>query len=132
MTIQNERRCGERATVMLSATVEQRTGRAQVRLSSLSREGAAVVGAALSPYSKVTLEREGRTLESRVMWVKGRCSGLRFDQPAELETLLPRIAPRRKAIGPRQGRPGLKCAPLSQADRMLLERWGTSGTALGE
>jgi len=132
MANHNERRCSERATVMLSATVEQAADRAQVRLSNLSREGATVVGPALAQYSKVMLERDGRSVPSRVIWAEGSRSGLRFEQPTELESMLPRIARRRPASRAQPRRPGLRCAPLSEADRLVLERWATSGAALGD
>jgi hypothetical protein len=129
MTNQNDRRCSERSSVMLSATLEQRAACAQVRLSNLSREGAAIIGSPLAPYSRVVLRREGSQVASRVMWVDGSSSGVRFEQPTELESLLPRISRRRPSHALRPGRPGLKCAPLSDADRLVLERWSTAGTS---
>jgi PilZ domain-containing protein len=133
MTNQEERRSSERATVMLSAVVAQPTGSAQVRMANLSREGAAVIGPELAQYTKVVLRRDGKDVAGRVVWVDGSCSGLRFEQPTELDSMLPRISKRRPALHTRPGRPGLKCAPLSPADRMILERWATAGAcAVGD
>lgn len=133
MTNQNERRCSERAAVMLSATLEQRTGCAQVRMSNLSSDGAAVVGVPLAPYSKVVLRRDGKDVASRVVWSNGSFCGLRFEQPTAIDSMLSQVAVRRPAHRPRPGRPGLKCAPLSEADRLVLERWCTAGlSALGD
>ena len=128
-----ERRRTERVKVMLSATVEQAGEATLTRLANLSADGALLVGPELSDGTDVLLQRNGTDVRSSVTWARGNQCGLKFEETVDVGSALRTIpTPSRKAM-PRTRRPGLKCVPLSEAERATLDRWiNTGARALGD
>ena len=89
MTNDNERRCSERAAVMLSATLSNAPAAPRSAMSNLSSEGAAVVGAPLAALFEGGAAPRRKDIASRVVWVDGRFCGLRFEQPTAIDSMLP-------------------------------------------
>ena len=123
-----ERRRTTRSKVMLCAALEHSGKQGLSRIANVSSDGALVLGGALPLGMSVTLRRGSVDLPGRVAWVKGQQFGVRFDEPVEPGAMLRTIAAPRRHTVPANRRPGIKCRPLSQAERTLLERWATEGT----
>jgi len=125
-----ERRSTERVKVMLSATVEQEGETAPTRLANLSPEGALVVGPALRDGAFVLLQRNGADIWGSVTWSRGNESGLKFEKTFDVGAALRPIPAPRRATAPRSRRPGLRCVPISSAEKQSLERWLNTGPTL--
>ena len=129
-----ERRSTERVKVMLSATLERAGEATPTRLANLSPDGALVIGAGLSDGTSVLLHRNGTEVRSSVTWTRDNQCGLKFEETVDVGFGAPdhsaSPAGRRQ---PRTRRPGLKCVPLSEAERATLDRWiNTGARALGD
>jgi hypothetical protein len=125
-----DRRRTERVKVMLSATVEKDGGTEPTRLANLSAEGALLVGPTLKHGTPVRLQRNGTDIQASVTWSKGNESGLKFEQGFDVATALRTIPPPKRLDTPRSRRPGLKCAPISDAEKATFERWLNTGPQL--
>jgi hypothetical protein len=119
---------------MLSALVGGSSAMATVKLRNLSTGGALVECDALPRKgASLQFERNGRLLGSQVMWAAGRLYGLRFEEPLQLDASLRPINEAKRHLPMVPKRPGLKCKPLSEKDRNLMERWATMGpTTIGD
>ena len=122
-----ERRRTARVQVMLSASIEHNSQSASTRLSNISDEGARVSGSSLFPNSCVVLHRNGVEVPSQVVWASSGSAGLRFNAPVEGRSILRHVPVGRTLMNPRSRRPGLRCMPLSPAERTAMERWGRPG-----
>jgi hypothetical protein len=125
-----ERRRSERLKVMFSATVEQSGNASPTRLANLSSEGALLVGANLSDGAPVLLQRNGTNLPGSVTWSRGNECGVKFDDFVDVSATLRTVAQPRRTRDFHSRRPGLKCAPMSEADRAMFERWLNTGPRL--
>lgn len=122
--VQNRR--NNRSPVLLSATIELDGAAMPVRLRNLSEEGALVEGERLPhPGLQVMFERKGLRVKARVMWTEGRYGGVRFERPLGRDELLRHVPAPRQKFEPKYRRPGLACEPLSEADRKMVQLWGT-------
>jgi hypothetical protein len=128
-----ERRRSRRSSVLLAAIVQQRGESARGKLSNLSSGGALVLGPALAPNTRVVLRRQGLSVAGHVIWREGDRSAVAFEHPLDPGSMLRTIAQPKPRNTHRHRRSGLKCVPLSNGDREMLERWATAGTsALGQ
>jgi len=122
-----ERRRTERVKVLFSATVEQASNASPTRLANLSSDGALLVGSELSEGMPVILQRNGTNVPGSVTWSRGNECGVKFDDSVDVATTL-RTVPRTRTVKPLHSRrPGLKCAPMSEADRAMFDRWLNTG-----
>lgn len=122
-----ERRRTERVKVMLSATIGQASNERPTRLANLSSDGALVVGSRLSEGTSVVLQRNGTNIPASVTWARGDECGVKFDDSLNVATAL-RTVPRPRTVEPPHSRrPGLKCIPMSEADRAMFDRWLNTG-----
>lgn len=128
-----ERRSTERVKVMLSATLERAGEATPTRLANLSPDGALVIGAGLSDGTSVLLHRNGTEVRSSVTWTRDNQCGLKFEETVDVGSALRTIPSPSRKTAPRTRRPGLKCVPLSEAERATLDRWiNTGARALGD
>jgi hypothetical protein len=126
--IQNRR--FDRSKVMLKATLATPNASLDVTLRNLSCEGALVQAEHLPEAgTRVLFHRQGLSVPSRVAWAHAGHAGVEFEFPlfpGELLRHVPSIG--RKAPPPIKKRPGFAPQPLSEAERLLIERWATEGT----
>jgi hypothetical protein len=129
----HERRQSDRPKVLLSATVEKSGQSIPATIANLSSGGTLLLGPSLPASTRVVLRRHGVDVPSFVVWAEPGRSGVRFEQPLNVGSMLRTVAkPRRRHMW-RSVRPGLRCAPLSKAESAMLETWATSGEyVLGE
>ena len=130
--IQNRR--FDRSKVMLKATLATPHASLDVTLRNLSCEGALVQAEDLPEAgTRVLFHRQGLSVPSRVAWSHAGHAGVEFEFPlfpGELLRHVPSIG--RKPPPPIKKRPGLAPQPLSESERLLIERWATEGsTTLG-
>lgn len=119
-----QNRRSRRSPVLLSAKVELAGAEVPVILRNLSAEGALIEGAQLPVEGSVTtFRRKELTVNGRVAWVEGRYAGVAFDRHLEPDELLEHVPKPRQRIEPKFRRPGLACAPLTEADRKLIQTW---------
>lgn len=122
-----ERRSNERVKVMLSATVAQDGAASPARLANLSAEGALVIGTSLTDGTPVLLQRNGADVRGSVTWASGNRCGVKFHDVLDVGAALRTIRkPRAKSATPKR-RPGLKCIPLTQAEKINFDRWVNIG-----
>ena len=127
-----QNRRSNRSPVLLTAKVELYGANVPVILRNLSSEGALIEGAQLPPEGAITkFHRKELTVEGRIVWVEGRYAGLAFDRRLEPEELLRHVPKPRQRVESQFRRPGLACAPLSDADRKMVQMWAAP-TALRE
>jgi hypothetical protein len=120
----NQNRRSNRSPVLLTAKVELAGADVPVILRNLSSEGALIEGAELPPEGAITkFQRKELTVEGRIVWVEGRYAGLAFDRRLEPEELLRHVPKPRQRVESQFRRPGLACAPLSEADRKMVQMW---------
>jgi hypothetical protein len=120
---------------MLKATLATPDASLAVTLRNLSCEGALVQGEGLPEAgTRVLFHRQGLSVPSRVAWSHAGHAGLAFEFPlfpGEMLRHVPTVG--RKPPPPIKKRPGFASKPLSEAERLMIERWATEGTnALGE
>jgi hypothetical protein len=117
----------------LTATIAGIGEPAKVIVRNLSAHGALIEGAALSEEtSGLTFGSNGISTSGAIVWARGGRSGVRFDEEVNYRDGFRCISAPDRRSRPRPMRPGLKSKPLSQGERLLMERWATSGlTALG-
>jgi hypothetical protein len=121
-------RRSNRSPVLLSAKVELDGAEVPVILRNLSSEGALIEGAKLPEEGATTkFRRNELTIKGRIVWVEGRYAGVMFDRQLDREELLRHVPKPRHRPEPQFRRPGLACAPLSEADRKMIQLWGTPG-----
>jgi len=131
-----QNRRSRRSNVMLKATLEIPGDSLPVVLRNLSQEGALVQGEALPEAgTRVLFHRQGLSVPSRVAWSHCGHAGVEFEFPlfpGEMLRHIPSPQARPPALFLKR-RPGLASKPLTEAERMLIERWATEGaTRLGE
>jgi len=129
------RRSG-RSNVLLKATLEVPGASLPVVLRNLSQEGALVQGESLPEAGmRVLFHRQGLSVPSRVAWSHCEHAGLEFEFPlfpGELLRHVPSPASRCPSMSIKK-RPGFAPQPLTEAERMMIERWATEGVnRLGE
>lgn len=123
-----QNRRSTRSPVLLSAKVEVNGKEIPVILRNLSSNGALIEGAGLPGDGATTkFHRNELTVEGRIVWVEGRYAGISFDRELDREELLRHVPKPRQRIEPQFRRPGLACAPLSDADRKMIQMWATPG-----
>lgn len=129
-----ERRHSPRGTVILTATVHHDATSEAVKVRNLSTSGALVEGESLPVTgASVLFGRSNLLLRGNVVWVDGQRSGVRFEQPMNVQASLRLVSNPRKLPTIRATRPGLACKPMSDRDKQLMEQWATSGlSALGD
>ena len=125
-----------RSNVMLKATLEIPGDSLPVVLRNLSQEGALVQGERLpEAETRVLFHRQGLSVPSRVAWSHCGHAGLEFEFPlfpGELLRHIPSPASRCPSP-PIKKRPGLAAQPLTEGERLMIERWATEGmNKLGE
>lgn len=119
-----QNRRSARSPVLLSAKVELDGAEVPVILRNLSSEGALIEGAELPNEGATTkFRRNELTVAGRVVWVEGRYAGVAFDRELDREELLRHVPKPRQRVEPQFRRPGLACAPLTEADRKMIQMW---------
>ena len=128
-----ERRSTERVKVMLSATLERAGEATPTRPANLSPDGALVIGAGLSdgrPSSCIATARKCAAPSPGPATTSAR---VKFEETVDVGSALRTIPSPSRKTAPRTRRPGLKCVPLSEAERATLDRWiNTGARALGD
>lgn len=126
--VQNRR--FSRSNVLLKATLEIPGASLPVVLRNLSHEGALVQGESLPEEgARVLFHRDGLSVPGRVVWSHCNHAGLHFDFPLFPRELLRHIpTPERRPPPPIKKRPGFGARPLTEGERLLIERWATEGT----
>jgi hypothetical protein len=121
-TMQNRR--SRRAPVLLTASIDVRGVPTAVKLRNLSATGALIEGGCL-PEAGVTtyFTRNELHLRCQVMWVEGRYAGIRFNRELAPDEVLRYIPPARERFQPDFKRPGLRCKPLTQGERKMIDAW---------
>jgi len=132
----SQNRRSRRSNVLLKATLEIPGDSLPVVLRNLSQEGALVQGEGLPEEgTRVLFHRQGLSVPSRIAWSHCGHAGLEFEFPlfpGEMLRHIPSPASRGPSL-PVKKRPGLAPQPLTEAERMLIERWATEGiNRLGE
>lgn len=128
-------RRSSRSNVLLKATLELPGESLVVVLRNLSQEGALVQAEGLPEAgTRVLFHRQGLSVPSRVAWSHCNHAGLEFEFPLFPGEMLRHVPPMpKKPPLEIKKRPGLTNKPLSEAERMLIERWATEGlNRLGE
>lgn len=130
--VQNRR--FRRSNVLLKATLEMPGASMPVVLRNLSQEGALVQGEDLpSEGTRVLFHRQGLSVPGRIVWSHCNFAGMQFDFPLFPRELLRHIPTPEPKLPPTiKRRPGLASKPLTAAERLIIERWGTEGNKLGE
>lgn len=123
-----QNRRSNRSPVLLSAKIEVGGAEVPVVLRNLSSNGALIEASNLPREGSVTkFRRNDLTVKGRIVWVEGRFAGMLFDRALDREELLRHVPKPRQRVEPHFRRPGLACAPLSEADRKMIQMWGTPG-----
>lgn len=121
-------RRSNRSPVLLSAKVELDGTDVAVILRNLSSEGALIEGSRLPAEGATTkFHRNDLTVNGRIVWVEGRYAGMAFDRQLEREELLRHVPKPRQRVEQHFRRPGLASAPLSEADRKMIQMWAPAG-----
>lgn len=126
-----QNRRSRRSNVLLKATLELPGASLPVVLRNLSQEGALVQAEELpEPGMRVLFHRQGLSVPSRVAWAQANYAGIEFEFPLFPGELLRHIPPTPKKVPtPIKKRPGFAAKPLSEAERMMIERWATAGVS---
>jgi PilZ domain len=120
----SQNRGSNRSPVLLSAKVEVDGAQVPVILRNLSSQGALIEGADLPcEGATTTFHRNDLSVQGRVAWVEGRYAGIAFDRQLDPDELLRHVPKPRQRVEPQFRRPGLACAPLSEADRKMIQMW---------
>lgn len=124
-----QNRRSRRSNVLLKATLEVPGASLPVVLRNLSQDGALVQGEELPEIGmRVLFHRVGLSVPSRVAWAHCNHAGIEFEFPLFPGEMLRHIPPTpKKAPMPMKKRPGFAARPLSDAERMMIERWATAG-----
>ena len=135
-SVPNQNRRSRRSNVLLKATLELPGVSLPVILRNLSQDGALVQAEDLPEAGlRVLFHRQGLSVPSRVAWSHCNHAGLEFEFPlfpGEMLRHVPSPATR-KPPPPIKKRPGFAAKPLTEAERMLIEQWASTGAnALGE
>jgi hypothetical protein len=132
-TMTHNRR-SRRSPVLLAASLEVDGVVTPVKLRNLSEEGALVEGDNLPSEGSVAFfERNELRLKSRLVWVQGNFAGVAFARPLQQSEVLRNVPKPQQKIRPDFRRPGLACRPLTDDERVMVERWMTqSPNALGD
>jgi hypothetical protein len=119
----NQNRRSRRSPVLLAASVEVDGVPETVRLRNLSEEGALIEGERLPPEGSITFfERNELRLKGRVVWVEDRLAGVAFARPLKRSEVLRAVPQPRQWVRPEFRRPGLACRPLSDDERLMVQR----------
>ena len=115
-----------RAPVLLTANLIVSGESYVVKLRNLSEDGVLVEADELPAEGAVAkFERNELNVKCTVIWVHGRCAGVKFARPLKTESVL-RHVPRPRPVQPAVfKRPSLACRPLAPGERKMLERWMT-------
>jgi hypothetical protein len=82
-----------RATVLLTATLEVEGGLVLVKLRNLSQHGALIESDHCPPEGTICwFQRNDMRLGARIVWVQGRCAGLKFDRELKTAEILRSIS----------------------------------------
>ena len=112
---------------MLTARIEEGERSCDARVANVSAGGAMVAGPKLEAGASVKMQRAGVDLPGKVIWASLGVAGLAFDGHVDHSALLRPVPKPRQRITVRPRRPGLRCAPLSDAEKAFLTRWSTAG-----
>jgi hypothetical protein len=125
--VQNRR--SRRSNVLMKATLEMPGASLPVVLRNLSQEGALVQGGILPEEgTRVLFHRDGLSVPGEVVWSHCNHAGLHFDFPLFPREMLRHIPTReRKPPPPIKKRPGFAARPLTEGERLLIERWAAEG-----
>lgn len=85
-----QQRCEPRSNIFVAAVLYHCDGSTPVRIRNMSRGGALIECAELSPeHSKVRLCRGCRVARGRIAWRRGNRAGIRFDGVVDVAAWLP-------------------------------------------
>jgi hypothetical protein len=126
-SVNSQNRRSDRSPVMLTASLELAGAAQPVVLRNLSTGGALVEGKWLpAEGSDVVFVRSDLRVRARVAWVEGKYAGIAFECALDRDELLRQVPKPREKFEPRFRRPGLACQPLSDADRRMMQMWGSA------
>jgi hypothetical protein len=119
--------------VLLSATIELDGAAVPVRLRNLSEKGALIQGDDLPDEgSQIIFARKELSLKARIVWTECGFAGVAFERPLRREEVLRHVPAPRQTFESKHRRPGLACAPLTEADRRMVQLWATNSNSLGD
>lgn len=128
-----ERRRKRRSAVLLTAAISCAGSCRNIKLRNLSEHGGCIEGERLLEGTTLVLRRNGEAMSGRVAWVHEDRCGVEFSEAVKIETALREIARPKHRAASHSRRPGLRCKPLTQAEKAALERWSVLGEqALGD
>lgn len=128
-----EQRRVPRASVMLLASVGCAGVSISIKVRDLSTAGACIEGDKLPQSgSHLLFKRNGVFTRARVAWAGRERCGLEFVENVNVREAL-RVVNRRKIVDVRPtSRPGLRPRKLTEAERLVMERWATSAQSIGD
>ena len=119
-----QNRRSRRSHLLMSATLEIAGRALTVKLRNLSSEGAQVEAADLPVEGTQSMFRKGDIATvGRIVWVKDKQAGIRFDQPLQTDAVLNHIPIPRPRTQSEFRRPGLATRALTPQERKLAEMW---------
>jgi PilZ domain len=120
-------RSAKRSRVLLAAKLETSSGEIDARLRDLSRIGALVECASLTPAtgSEVVFIRGKIRLEARVAWSAGNRIGLEFHQAVDAHELLVQLG-KSAQVQPQTYRRPAMSASMNAQERKLAKAWSVA------
>ena len=119
-----QNRRSRRSHLLMTATLEIAGRALKVKLRNLSAEGAQVEAADLPVEGTQLMFRKGDIAAvGRIVWVKDKQAGIRFDQLLETEAVLNHIPVPRPRTRSEFRRPGLAARALTPQELKLAEMW---------
>lgn len=120
----SQNRRSRRSSVLLTATLETRSGAIPVKLRNLSAEGALVEGEGLPlEGAEVLFRRKDLVERGDIVWVDGKHAGVAFREKLQPEQVLRHVPTPRPTIRPEFRRPGLACRELTVEEKRLIDSW---------
>lgn len=118
---------------MLIATVACAGVSRTIRVRDMSAQGACVEGETLPQNgSHLLFARNGLLKRARVAWVRRQHCGLEFAETLDVQDALRVVTSHKGGSARAPGRPGLKPRKLTDAERLVMERWAASSPAVGD
>jgi hypothetical protein len=118
-----------RAPVLLTANLVGSERAYLVKLRNLSEDGVLVEADELpAEGTTAKFERNELSVKCTVVWVAGRCAGVKFARPLKQESVLRHVPKPRPVQPPVFKRPSIACRPLTTHERKMVDRWMTDVT----
>lgn len=118
---------------MLLASVGSAGISRTIKVRDLSASGACIEGDMLPQSgSHLLFERNGVFTRARVAWADRERCGLEFAENVNVREAFRAVNRRRIMSVIPTSRPGLRPRKLTEAERLVMERWATSAQSIGD